>query len=163
MGVLSRVNTATTADHTCNYSTGQKNADLTMPIILFRCMGWYRPAGTTGGPWRPLSIDQVLSRTYEAHGRIDLCWFSHSAHYRLRNKNGPMMPCLEMATQAVHSKECNSLCRQCPGVCFPRRCCFLSSHDPITENVPRLKTIHCQGAHFEHIFWVLVNQKFFKL
>jgi len=26
-----------------------------------------------------------------------------------------MMPCLEMATQAVHFTECNGLCRQCSG------------------------------------------------
>ena len=32
-------------------------------------------------------------------------------------QNGPMMQCLEMATQAVHFTECNGLCRQCSGGC----------------------------------------------
>ena len=53
-----------------------------------------------------------------------------------------MMPCLEMATQKVHFKDCNGLCRQCSGCVLPMRCCFWSSHDPTTET--RLETRHCQ-------------------
>ena len=62
------------------------------------------------------------------------------------NQNGPMMPCLEMATQAVHFTECNGLCRQCSGVCYPRRYRSYSSRDMTTENVPRPKTRHCQES-----------------
>jgi len=40
-------------------------------------------------------------------------------------------------------------------ICFPSRCYFCSSHDPTTDNVPRLKTIDC-----EHIL-ALANQIFF--
>ena len=32
-----------------------------MPVILLRCVGWNRPAGTTGGPWLPLSVDLSIS------------------------------------------------------------------------------------------------------
>jgi len=39
------------------------------------------------------------------------------------NQNDPMMPCLEMATQAVHFTECNGLGTKCSGVCYPIRCC----------------------------------------
>ena len=43
------------------------------------------------------------------------------------NQNGPMMPCLEMATQAVHFTECNGLCRQCSGgvLVLPLKMLFL--------------------------------------
>ena len=41
------------------------------------------------------------------------------------NQNGPMMPCLEMATQAVHFTECNSLCRQCSGGVLHQKMLFL--------------------------------------
>lgn len=38
-------------------------------------------------------------------------------------QNGPMIPCLDMATQALQSfTECNVLFRQCSGVSYPRRC-----------------------------------------
>ena len=39
--------------------------------------------------------------------------------------NCPMMPCLEMATQAVHFAECNGLCRQCSGGLLPQKMLFL--------------------------------------
>ena len=41
------------------------------------------------------------------------------------NQNGPMMPCLEMATQAVHFTECNGLCKQCSGGVLPQKMLFL--------------------------------------
>ena len=41
------------------------NTDLIMPMILLRCVGPHSLAGTTEGPRRPLSVDQVLSRTYK--------------------------------------------------------------------------------------------------
>ena len=34
----------------------------------FEVWAWHHPAGTTGGPWRPLSVDQVLSRICQAPG-----------------------------------------------------------------------------------------------
>jgi len=46
------------------------------------------------------------------------------------NQNGPMMPCLEMATQAVHFTECNGLCRQCSGVVLPQKMLFLEFTSP---------------------------------
>ena len=41
------------------------------------------------------------------------------------NQNGPMMPCLEMTTQAVHFTECNGLCRQSSGGVLPQKMLFL--------------------------------------
>ena len=53
-----------------------------MPMIRLRSGGWHHPAGTTGGPWRPLSVDQVLSRTCQASGHIAQCWLSQTARCR---------------------------------------------------------------------------------
>ena len=88
-----------------------------MPMIRLRCRGWLHPAGTTGGPWRPLSIDQVLFRTCQAPGHIARCWLSQTARCR------PWI--MEMATQAVHFTECNGLCRQCSGGVLPQKMLFL--------------------------------------
>ena len=55
------MNVATTAGHTLGWSVGQGNAAVAMQMIRLRCGGWHQLAGTTGGPWRPLSVDQVLS------------------------------------------------------------------------------------------------------
>jgi len=70
LGGSSLVNAATTAGHTCGWSVGQENAAVAMPMIHFRSGGWHHPSGTTGGPWQPLSVDQVLSRTCQALGHI---------------------------------------------------------------------------------------------
>ena len=78
-GGSSPVNVATTAGHTCGWSAGQGNAAVAMPMIRFKCGGWHHPAGTTGRPWRPLSVDQVLSRTCQAPGHIARCWLSQTA------------------------------------------------------------------------------------
>ena len=40
------------------------------------------------------------------------------------NQNGPMMPCFDMATQAVHFTECNGLWRQCSGGVLPQKTLF---------------------------------------
>ena len=80
------MNAATTAGHTCGWSVGQGNAAVAMPMIRLRCGGWHYPAGTTGGPWRPLSVDQVLSRTCQASGHIAWCWLSQSARCRPRTR-----------------------------------------------------------------------------
>jgi len=50
-----------------------------MPMIRLRSGGWHHPAGTTGGPWQPLSVDQVLSRTCQAPGHIARCGLSQTA------------------------------------------------------------------------------------
>ena len=57
-----------------------------------------RPSAVQNLPstWKYRSVLIVTDRT-----------FSSSNH------NGPMMPCLEMAIQAVNFTECNGLCRQC--------------------------------------------------
>jgi len=89
-----------------------------MPMILLRCMWFNCLAGTTGGPWRPLSVDQVLSRTYKAPGHIVMCWLSHSFYYCSSNHNGPM------ATQSVHFKKCNGLCGQFRGCASPEDVVF---------------------------------------
>jgi len=67
MGGSSPVNAAITAGHTCGWSVGQGNAAVAMTMIRLRSGGWNHPAGTTGGPLRPLSVDQVLSRN-SPHG-----------------------------------------------------------------------------------------------
>jgi len=45
------------------------------------------------------------------------------------NQNGPVMPCLEMATQAVQFTESNGLCRQCSGGVLPQKMSFLAQKD----------------------------------
>ena len=59
-----------------------------------------------------------------------------------------VLECLGMAAQF---RECNGLCRHC--ICFQEDV-FWSSHDPTTENVPRLKTIHCEESNIGHITYV---------
>ena len=76
------MNAATTAGHTCGWSVGQGNATVAMPMIRLRSGGWHHPAGTTGGPWRPLFVDQVLSRTCQAPGHIARCWLSQTSWLR---------------------------------------------------------------------------------
>ena len=41
------------------------------------------------------------------------------------NQNYPTMPCLEIATQAVHFRECNGICRQCSGHVLSQKMLFL--------------------------------------
>jgi len=52
----------------------------------FEEWGWHHPAGTTGGPWRLLSVDQVLSRTCQAPGHIARCWLSGNKCLNLKIK-----------------------------------------------------------------------------
>ena len=52
----------------------------------FEEWGWHHLAGTTGGPWRPLSVDQVLFRTCQAPGHIARCWLSQTARCRPRTR-----------------------------------------------------------------------------
>jgi len=44
-----------------------------------------------------------------------------------------MMPCLEMATKAVHFTECNGLCRQCSESVLPQKMLF---HVKFTTSEP---------------------------
>ena len=81
LGGSSLVNAATTAGHICGWSVGQGNAAVSIPMIRLRSRGWHNPTGTTGGPWRPLSVDQVLSRTCQAPGHIARCWLSQTARW----------------------------------------------------------------------------------
>ena len=72
----------------------------------------------------------------------------------LSNQKALMMACLKKEIQAVQFRK--AFTDSAEGMFFPRRSCFWSSYEPTTENLPRLKTRHCQ-AHF----WALVNQTFF--
>ena len=40
---------------------------------FLRSVGWNRFSGTTDRPLLPISVDQVLSRTYESPGHTDQC------------------------------------------------------------------------------------------
>jgi len=69
---------------------------------------------------RPSAVQNLPSTwTYHLVFIVTDCLLSSS------NQNGPMMPCLEMATQAVHFTECNGLCRQCSGGVLPQKMLFL--------------------------------------
>ena len=50
----------------------------------FEVWGWHHLVGNTGRPWRPLCVDQVLSRTFQAPGHIARCWLSQTARCRPR-------------------------------------------------------------------------------
>ena len=49
------------SDDYSDYQSVRKTPLYTCSMILLRCMGWNRPARTTGGPWLTLFVDQVLS------------------------------------------------------------------------------------------------------
>ena len=94
-----------------------------MPMIRLRCGGWHHTAGTIAEPWRPFrrpSDVQNLPNTWTYRSVLIVTDRSLSSS----NQNGPMMPCLEMATQAVHFTECNGLCRQCSGGVLPQKMLF---------------------------------------
>ena len=57
------------------------------------------------------------------------------------NQNDPMMPCSEMATQAVHFTECSGLCRQCSGGVLPQKMLFLEFMWPDNKNMPQLSCV----------------------
>ena len=93
---------------------------------------------------------------------IDLCWLSHSAHFRPRTRMVKWCHAWKWQPRQCTLKSLMVFVDSAQGMCFPKRCWFWSSYDPTIENVPCLKTRHCQGAHFDHIFWILINQRFFK-
>jgi len=115
------VNAATTTGHTCGWSVGQGNAAVTMPMIRLRCGGWHHPAGTTGGPWRKLAKHWKYRSVLIVTDRL----LSSS------NQSGPMMSCLEMATQAVHFTECNG---QWSGCVLLQKMLFLEFTWPDNRN-----------------------------
>jgi len=82
-------------------------------MIRLRCGGWHHPAGTTGGggPWRPLSVDQVLFRTCQVPGHIARCWLSQTARCRPRTRMVQWCHVLEMAGVLVDfgRPECDCL------------------------------------------------------
>jgi len=69
---------------------------------------------------RPSAVQNLPSTwTYRSVLIVTDCSLSSS------NQNGPVMICLEMATQAVHFTECNGLCRQCSEGALPQKMLFL--------------------------------------
>jgi len=76
-------------------------------MILLRSGGWHHPAGTT--------------ETTELAKHLDISLGVDCYIPLVLEPEGPMMPCLEIATQAVHFTECNGLCRQCSGGVPPQK------------------------------------------
>ena len=122
-GGSSPVNAATTAGHTCGWSAGQGNAAVAMPMIRLRCGGWHHPAGTTGGPWRLLSVEQVLSRTCQAPGHIARCWLSQTARCRPRTRMVQWCHVWRWQPRQCTSQSVMAFADSAQGVCYPRRCC----------------------------------------
>ena len=123
LGVSSPVNAATTAGRTCGWSVGQGNATVAMPMIRLRCGGWHHPAGTTIGPWRPLFVDQVLSRTCQAPGHVARCWLSQTARCRPRTRMVPWCHVWRWQPRQCTSQSLMAFADSAQGVCYPRRCC----------------------------------------
>jgi len=95
--------------------------------VQVRCDVW-GVAASCWNHWRTLKIPlrrpsavQNLSNTWTYRSVLIVTDCSLSSS----NQNGPMIPCLEMATQAVHFAECNVLCRQCSGGVLPQKMLFL--------------------------------------
>ena len=107
--------------------------------VVPSCWNHWRTLTT---PLRRPSGVQNLPRTWTYRSVLIVADRSLSSS----NQNGPMIPCSEMATQAVHFTECNGFADSAQGVCYPRRCCFSSSRDLSTENVPRPKTRQCHES-----------------
>ena len=121
LGGSSPVNAATTAGHTCGWSVGQGNAAVALPMIRFRSGGWHHPAGTTGGPWRPISVDQVLSRTCQAPGNIARCWLSQTARCRPRTRMVQWCHVWRWQPRQCTSQSVMAFCRQCSGGVLPQK------------------------------------------
>ena len=66
------------------------------------------------------------------------------------NQNGLMIPCFDIATQAVHLMECIGPCRNLLEELSPRRCCFLSSHGLRGGNVFHPRTTNHSGNQGSH-------------
>ena len=85
--------------------------------------GWRHPAGTTGGPWRPFSVDQVLSRTCQAPGHIARCWLSQTARCRPRTRMVQWCHVWRWQPRQCTSQNVMAFADSAQGVCCPRRCC----------------------------------------
>ena len=90
----------------------------------FEVCGWHFPAGTTGEPWRPLSVDQVLSRTYETPGHIDMCLLLHIPHYSLRTRMVQWCHAWKWQPRQCTLNSIMVFVGNAQGVYFPGRCCF---------------------------------------
>ena len=92
-GGSSLVNVATISSHICSRSVSRGNAAVAMAMISLKCQGWHHPVGNTGGPCQPSAVKNLQS-TWRYHSVLIVtdCLLSSL------NQNGPMMPCLEMAT-----------------------------------------------------------------
>jgi len=145
------VNAATAAGHTCGWSVGQGNSAAAMTMIRLRCGGWHHPTGTTGGSWRPLSVDQVLSRTCQAPGHIARCWLSQTARCRPRARMVQWCHVWRWQPRQCTS-ECNGLYRQCSGGVLPQKMLFLEFTWLTTENV---RSLNCNWAA-----WIDVCRKY---
>jgi len=96
-----------------------------MPMICLRCGGvtpscWNHWRTLTTPFHRPSAVRKLPS-TWTYCSMLIVTDHSLSSS----NQNGPMMPCLEMATQAVYFTECNGLCRECSGAVLPQKMLFL--------------------------------------
>ena len=123
MGGSSPVNAATTVGHTCGWSVGQGNAAAAMPMIFWKSgVGTIllEPLEDPDDPTPSTKCCPELAKNLDISLGVD-CHRPLSSS----NQNGPMMPCLEMATQAVHFRKCNGLCRQCSGGVLPQKMLFL--------------------------------------
>jgi len=109
--------------HTRGWSVGQGNAAVAMPMIRLRCGEWYHPAGTTGGPWRPLSVDQVVSGTCQAPVHIARCWLSQTARFCPRTRMVQWCHVWRWQPRQCTSQSVMAFTDSAQGVCYPRRCC----------------------------------------
>ena len=89
----------------------------------FKVWGWHHPAGTTGRSWRPLSVDQVLSRTCRAPGHIARCWLSQTARCCLRTRMVQWCHVWSWKPRQCTSQSVMAFADSAQGVCYPRRCC----------------------------------------
>ena len=87
-------------------------------VVAPSCWNHWRTLTT---PFRRPSAVQNLPSTWTYRSVLIVTDRSLSSS----NQNGPMMLCLEMATQVVHFTECNGLCRQCSRGVLPEKILFL--------------------------------------
>jgi hypothetical protein len=104
------------------------------------CGGWPHLAGTTVHFDLYLCVVPMMPKNSSVlpHSAVFTVW---ARSFSSSNQYGPMMPCFEMATHAVHFVECTSA-RHPPVELYPNKhysCCL---HILTAENVLRLRTRH---------------------
>ena len=104
------MNAATTPGHTCGWSVGQGNDAVDMLMIRLRYMG-----GTI--LLEPLEVINDLSLSTKCSSFFIVTDRSLSSS----NQNGPMMPCLEMATHAVYWQGVMAFADSIQGMYYPGR------------------------------------------